>query len=192
MDYLFFDIETTGLSRNSDILEFAAILCDSNLDIKRVYNEYFLYDGEIPSSAIAIHGLTTQKLEFLATRDFMSAARDIYNLVSSENAYLCGHNVVNYDLPVLKSNLNRCGYYFDAEKDRCKDTLCLAKHKLSGSHKLEEALKTALRTTTATMDDILNTFDSEIFRKHSPDVDARYHCALFDSFVSYCLYMIIG
>lgn len=192
MNYLFFDLETTGLSRNSDILEFAAILCDSNLDIVKVYNEYFLYDDEIPSSAIAVHGLTTQKLEFLAHRDFMCAADEIYSIVSAKNTYLCGHNVANYDLPVLRSNLNRCGYSLAANKEQCVDTLSLAKQKLTGSHKLEEALKTALKSTPVSMQDILNTFDSDIFRKHSPDTDARYHCALFDSFASYCLYLIIG
>lgn len=192
MNYLFFDVETTGLSRSADILEFAAVLCDHHLDIKKVYNEYFLYDGEIPSSAIAIHGLTTQKLEFLAHRDFMSAASDIYDLVSAEDTYLCGHNVINYDLPVTKSSLNRCGYSLAADKEQCIDTLKLAKQKLPGSHKLEEALKTALKSTSVTMQEILDTFDSEIFRKHSPDADMRYHCALFDSFASYCLYMIIG
>lgn len=187
MNYLFFDLETTGLARTSDILEFGGLLCDENLKIIRVYNEYFLHDEPVPASAINVHGLTSQKLEFLASRDFISAAPDIFNIVSQKDIYYCGHNVIRYDLPVLVSNLTKLGYSFSFSESNCRDTLQYSKKYFDGSHNLESTLSSILRKANLTVSDINSLYDRTC-SDHIIDRSAHYHCALYDAFASWCAF----
>lgn len=187
MNYLFFDLETTGLSRSSDILEFGGLLCDENLKILEVYNEYFLHDEPVPTSAVNIHGLNSQKLEFLAHRDFISAAPDIFNIVTQQNIYYCGHNIIKYDLPVLVSNFTRLGYSFSFKEDVCRDTLTLARQYFDGSHKLETMLSQVLYKSNLTITDF-NRIYSDSCHNYILDVNAHYHSALYDAFASWCIF----
>lgn len=191
MNYLYFDVETTGLQRSSDILEFGGVLCDENFEVIKLINEYFYYSDPIPYSAVSVHGLTNQKLEFLAQRDFLTAAPEIYDLVSNKNICLCGHNIVSYDIPVLKSNLNRSGISWDTDSIKTIDTLQLSKSLYSGSHKLEQVLQYCLHRSGCTQGDIDTAFKAEL--KKFPDLivdnDATYHSALYDAFICWCIHM---
>ena len=186
MEYIFFDVETTGLSKQSDILSLAAIICEDNFDIKDVYNEYFLYGGEVPSGAVAVHGLTSQKLEFLATRDFMTAAPDVYNLFNRKDIKICGHNVDGYDSNVLKYNLEINGYTLP--KLETIDTLKMARKHLPGSHKLEACVETIAGILGCPKTFTEKLFrNSEVLMSHVVDDDTKFHSALYDAFCSYCI-----
>lgn len=189
MSYIFFDVETTGLSKQSDILALAALITNDDLQIEEIYNEYFLYGAEVPSGAAAVHGLTAQKLAFLADRDFTTAAKDVFELFSG-NKVLAGHNVVNFDIPVLKNNLQVNGY--DLKVMQTCDTLTLARAHLAGSHKLGDCVQT-LAEITKNPDDYLE----QLFKKTPQlvekviDKDMQYHSALYDAYCSYCIYVIM-
>ena len=193
MKYLYFDVETTGLSRTSDILEFGGILCDSNFNIVKPINEYFLYDGIVPYSAVNVHGLSSQKLEFLGTRDFISAAPDIAKLLTDPDICLCGHNIVSYDLPVLASNLKNAGIQLNTDKLRTIDTLTIAKQKFSGSHKLEDTLTVCWHRSGCTRADVDAGFAKLIQTNPTlvVDEDKTFHSALYDSYVCWCAHLVL-
>lgn len=193
MKYIFFDLETTGLARTSDILEFGAIVCNQDIIPVSFHHEYFLTDKPVPQSAVNVHGLTQQKLEFLANRDFMAAAPDIANLITAKDTYVCGHNIVNYDLPVLKSNLSRAGISLDTAKLSCMDTLLISKEKVPGPHKLDILTSNLLRKRGMSMKEINAAFDS-LVESSGLDIDTemRYHSALYDSFLSWCTFLQLG
>lgn len=190
MNYIFFDLETTGLARTSDILEFGAIKCNAEALPVQFHHEYFTIDHPVPQSAVNIHGLTQQKLEFLAERDFLSAAKDIYEIITSSNTFICGHNIINYDLQVLKSNLSRAGITLDINKLKCIDTLQLARDKVAGSHKLDVVVTNLIRQKGMTLKELNKTFDS-LVNASEIDVNSemRYHSALYDSFLSWCVFL---
>lgn len=191
MSYIFYDVETTGLTRNSDILSLAAITCNDRFEIQSVYNEYYLYGAEVPSGAVAVHGLTAQKLEFLADRDFVQAAPDVYKIFSDSNAVLGGHNIEQYDNKVLVHNLRMCG--FQISPMQVIDTLAIARQHLAGSHKLESCVRT-LASITNNPGNFLESLFSEtkILMDSVIDKDMQYHSALYDAFCSYCIYILMS
>ena len=192
MNYLFFDIETTGLARSSAILQFSGILCDENLDIIKVINTYYYAPFPVPSSAAAIHGLTMQKLEFLAECDFEEGADEIYDLLTQPNLTLVGHNIKSYDLQVLKYNLEAVGYDINPDDLIVYDTLIEARQRYSGKHNLESALNKFLAENGNTLEDIKALFLNvpELIEK-CPQTETKLHSALFDSFCVYCLYTFL-
>ena len=191
LNYLYFDLETTGFQHSSDILEFGGLLCNEDFEVIRLINEYFYYSDPIPYGAVSVHGLTNQKLEFLAQRDFLTAAPEIFELVSDENVCLCGHNIIKYDIPVLKNNLNRSGISWNTDNLKVIDTLLLSRQMYSGSHKLEQVLQYCLHKSGCTQEAIDATFKNELAK--FPDVvvdeDKKYHSALYDSFICWCIHM---
>lgn len=189
MSYIFFDVETTGLSKHSDILALAALETNDDFRITNIYNEYYLYYEEVPSGAAAVHGLTAQKLAFLADRDFATAAKDVHALFSG-NKILSGHNVNNFDIPVLKNNLQVNGY--DLQVGKTCDTLEMARTCLSGSHKLENCVRTLAAITGASDDYLEKLFQQtpELTEKVI-NKDMQYHSALYDAYCSYCICVLM-
>lgn len=192
MKNLFYDVETTGLSRSSDILSIAIITCDENLNLVDVYNEYFLYGDEVPSSAAAVHGLTRQKLEFLATREFIDAAPEIYDIITEPGVQLVGHNITKYDNSVLQHNLAASGFSVDVGAIPAIDTLALAKAKFNGSHKLSDCVSTLTAEAGLPEDFVYELFDcSKCLQEHVIDKSKKYHSALFDTFCSHYIYTLM-
>lgn len=187
--YLFFDIETTGLSKSSDILEFAAIECDDNFCIRRVINNYYLYDGEVPPGASKINGLTREKLEFLADSDFISDAENIYELLSRPDITVVGHNILAYDLPVVYNNLHRAGLELSVPSNRCIDTLPMARKRYEGKHDLQTTLAAVLKDGNLSLTQIKQLFsNSKLISPQIKDKKMTFHSGLFDAFVSYVIY----
>lgn len=188
MRYVFFDLETTGVKRTSDILEFGALVFNSDLKLIDVRNQYFKCD-DIPAGATAIHGLTPIKLQMYNAVDWESAAQDIFKLVNSPDVILCGHNVVGYDIPVLKNNLEMAGIVWKPSEDRTIDTMRLYNAKYTGSKSLQSATATAASELGVSMRKI-----EEMFRGSQPiaekiiDKTAMFHNALFDSYCSFVVY----
>lgn len=188
--YLFFDVETTGISKSSDILEFAAIECSDDLRIQRVINNYYFYDDEVPSGASKVNGLTRQKLEFLADTDFMSDAKNIHEIFSRPQLKIVGHNVISYDLPVVKSNLHRAGFELNVSNEQCIDTLLMAREHFKGKHDLTSTISQVLSENGMTLNDIQRQFESsEIIKPYIKDKKMTFHSGLFDAFVTFVIYV---
>ncbi|XP_062591669.1 DNA polymerase III subunit epsilon-like [Saccostrea cucullata] len=108
-NYVVIDLETTGLGHNSDITQIAAVGSDGSkfscyvtprcniskeasrvtgLTFSKLRNKLFLHGLEVPS-----------KLPNVALLDF------IEYLTSMNNPILVGHNITNFDIPVLTNRL---------------------------------------------------------------------------------------
>lgn len=191
--YIFFDVETTGIAKTSDILEFAAIECGEDLHITRVVNNYYYYDDEVPAGASKVNGLTRQKLEFLAESDFISDAKNIYAFLSRPDVKLVGHNIISYDLPVVKSNLRRAGLDLNVDNKQCLDTLLMARERYSGKHDLQSTLVKVLSESGLTLADIQEMYQaSEAIKPFIKDKKMTFHSGLFDAFVTFIIYATWG
>lgn len=188
MRYIFFDLETTGVKRSSDILEFGALVFDENLKLIEVVNQYYKCD-DIPASATAVHGLTPVKLQMYNAIDWEKDAQRIYELVNAKDVILCGHNVMGYDIPVLKNNLETAGIVWNPDTTRVLDTMNMYHAKFSGSKSLSNATATATSVMSINLRKIEDMFrQSPLISQKIIDKTAMFHNALFDSYCSFVVY----
>jgi len=107
----FFDLETTGLSLNTDrIVELALIRVSPQGDVlERVRR--FNPGIPIPPEATAIHGITDD--DVADQPPFSATARSLVELM--ENCDLAGFNIRRFDLPMLLSEFKRAGVPFSVQ-----------------------------------------------------------------------------
>ena len=101
-----FDIETTGLARNSNIIEIGAVKV-KNVVIKYSFNELVDPQMLIPSRITYITGITNKMVSGCDTIDkvlprFAQFAGD---------DILLGHNNVSFDCPIIRHWANMYGIY---------------------------------------------------------------------------------
>jgi len=106
--FLFYDIETTGLSRAFDqILEFASIRTDLDLnEIERFRVSIRLREDVIPSpAAILVNRIRTQR--FSSGRCEYEAIRDIHHEVNRSGTISIGYNSIGFDDEFLRFSFHR-------------------------------------------------------------------------------------
>ncbi len=106
--FLFYDIETSGLSRAFDqILELAAIRTDTQMnEIERFCVSIRLREDVIPSpSAILVNRIRTERL--LAGRTEYDAVRDIHHEVNRAGTTSIGYNSIGFDDEFLRFSFHR-------------------------------------------------------------------------------------
>jgi DNA polymerase-3 subunit epsilon len=116
-----FDLETTGLDRNKDhIIQFSGIKIDTSnhsiLDSKNIYIQPF---GEysISIGAYTKHHITP---EFLKDKPyFKDVAQEIVDFIGDNNVVTYNGN--GFDIPFLKTELNKYGYDIDFMNRKCFD-----------------------------------------------------------------------
>lgn len=106
--YLFYDIETTGLSKSFDqILQFAAIRTDLNLqEIKRYEYKVKLNCDVIPHpGALITHHIGTQELQKGMSE--IDAIKDIHSLMNESGTISLGYNTLGFDDEFLRFSFYR-------------------------------------------------------------------------------------
>ena len=106
--FLFYDIETTGLSRAFDqILEFAAIRTDLDLnEIERFRASIRLREDVVPSpAAILVNRIQTAR--FASGRCEYEAMRDIHREVNRPGTISIGYNSIGFDDEFLRFSFHR-------------------------------------------------------------------------------------
>ncbi|XP_052101228.1 uncharacterized protein LOC127735165 [Mytilus californianus] len=107
-NFVFFDLETTGLSRNSDITQIAAA-CGSN-----TFQRYVIPRTEITQEASTITGITflhsSNKMYVNGTIvETCSAEQSLLDFIDflklNDRPILVGHNIANFDMLVLENRL---------------------------------------------------------------------------------------
>lgn len=133
-NYIFFDLETTGLSRTCDITQISAVCGE------KVFDKYITPNQSISPQASEVTGLKMINGELCykgspvkATSQY-AALVDFTNFVencSSDNkkAVLVGHNIKMFDVPVLYNALckNNMVNEFSSHISGCIDTLLVSK-----------------------------------------------------------------
>ena len=160
---VFFDIESTGLDIATDrIVEISVVKLypvDSNhpagtYDVKtrRINPEM-----HIPETASAVHHITDEDVKDCPT--FKQYAKSLANYL--EGCDIAGYNSINFDIPLLAEEFERCGVSFDFRKPlfidvqnifhKMEERTLSAAYKFYCNKNLEDA-HTAEADTVATME----------------------------------------
>ncbi|CAC5358290.1 unnamed protein product [Mytilus coruscus] len=111
---VFFDLETTGLGRNNDIIQIAA-KTNSNS-----FNRYVIPRVDIQIEASKITGITyshgTNKMyvrgEIVEPVSLHKALLDFIHFLKEQNQpIILGHNICNFDIPIIVSKLKECNLF---------------------------------------------------------------------------------
>lgn len=149
-----FDLETTGLSRQSDIIQLAAISDSVS------FNKYIHPRKTITTEASNITKLTVVEGELCYNGNVVEAVEInvalldfIDYLKQFEQPIIVGHNILAFDIPVLYNRLKEFGLAseFSNQISGCVDTLRLAKRKypknVVQNYRQETLVKCLLRKT---------------------------------------------
>ncbi|NND71420.1 MAG: 3'-5' exonuclease [Rhodothermales bacterium] len=103
---VFFDLEATGLDwKNERIIEIACVRL--NPDGSRfTYDSLVNPEREIPSEVVELTGISNEDVVDAPT--FTEIATLLGDIVSG--ADLAGYNAANFDVPMLRSEFERCGF----------------------------------------------------------------------------------
>ena len=122
MILLIFDLETTGVDKTKDqIIQFAGLKIDT--DTHKIVEEFNQYIQPTGSYAIALGAYFKHRItpEFLSQYPKMSeVAPAIYKFFNGVDNILT-YNGNGFDIPFLKTELNKCGYDIDFTKKNCYD-----------------------------------------------------------------------
>ena len=99
------DLETTGISTNNDRIVQIALIGSSENGSEISYENLVNPRRSIPMQASNVHGIYDDDVRGLS--DFSTFADEIYEQV--EGAVIIGHNVRQFDLPLLNNEFRRLG-----------------------------------------------------------------------------------
>lgn len=99
------DLETTGISTNNDKIVQIALIGSSEDGSEISYENLINPRRSIPIQASNVHGIFDSDVKNLS--DFSAFADEIYEQV--EGAVIIGHNVRQFDLPLLNNEFRRLG-----------------------------------------------------------------------------------
>ena len=117
--FIIFDLETTGLSRNSDITQIAAY------NGVNKFNNYVLPRCDISKEASKITGITFHRSsnkmyqngeEVQAVTQREALLNFIEFLEKKDTSILVGHNIAMFDIPILLNKLKEFGLVSTAAK----------------------------------------------------------------------------
>lgn len=104
MDFIFFDLETTGLSpQKNEIIEIAAYSTQRD----STFCSFCKPSGPIPEESTAITGITDAMVE--DAPDFATVAKDFIAFCQVQSPCLIAHNNLSFDRPFLKTQLKKVG-----------------------------------------------------------------------------------
>ncbi len=108
--YVSFDIETTGLRRNSQILEIGAVKVENGSEVG-YFSELINNLNPVPAEITALTGITTEEIEKYGgdLKETLEKFRDFIG-----DKILIGHNIVSFDCPIIGYNAYRTSLYFNS------------------------------------------------------------------------------
>ena len=125
--YLTFDIETTGLSVDTDeIIEIGAVKV-ANREPSDVFQALVRIEADVPSDITELTGITNQ----LLSSDGRDIKEVIHDFISfAEDLPIVSHNV-SFDMGFIRKAYEKCGHSMPV--NTCIDTLRLSKMLISDS-----------------------------------------------------------
>lgn len=116
MSLLFFDLETTDLNRIGQILNYAFVLCDEQLNVHETFvGEIRISPTQLPTPEAILANKIDVLQHQLRTEDNTEAKelRKIYDFLiewgQSDPLLMIGYNSINFDLPYLRTSFIRNG-----------------------------------------------------------------------------------
>jgi len=102
---LAFDLETTGISTNSDRIVQLALIGSNSKGEPINYETLINPRRAIPNGASQVHGIFDSDVKGLP--DFSNYAEEIHGMI--EDSVIVGHNVRQFDMPLLENEFRRIG-----------------------------------------------------------------------------------
>lgn len=124
------DTETTGLRFREDgdrIIEIGCVELINHMPSGETFHVYIDPEREVPAEAVAIHGITTEKLR--GEPKFAEIADGLVAFIAGDPLVI--HNA-GFDVPFLNFELQKCGRT-PISFDRVVDTLLVARQKHPGA-----------------------------------------------------------
>lgn len=122
MELIVFDLETTGVDRKNDqIIQFSALKIDTTEN--KILKTYDTYVQPIGAYSISIGAYYKHKItpEFLSDKPYLhEIAQDIVDFFKGCDNILT-YNGNGFDIPFLKTELNKYGYDIDFVSKNCYD-----------------------------------------------------------------------
>ncbi|MEM6780485.1 MAG: DNA polymerase III subunit epsilon [Pseudomonadota bacterium] len=130
MREIVFDTETTGIepSEGHRLLEIGCVELMNHIPTGRTYHQYINPERDVPAEAVAVHGLTEERLKNEPT--FGEIVGDFLEFIG-DDAKLIAHNA-EFDVKFLNWELKQFGFP-SLDKKRVIDTLVMARERFPGS-----------------------------------------------------------
>jgi len=138
MREIVFDTETTGTDpeRGDRIVEIGCVELIDLVPTGATFHRYINPERDVPAEVVRVHGLTN---EFLADKPVFGASEVVEDLLAFiGDAPLVAHNA-EFDRRFLNAELGRLGLAL-IPKERCVDTLLIARKKYPGAPASLDAL----------------------------------------------------
>ena len=137
MREIVFDTETTGMdpADGDKLVEIGCIELENHMPTGRTYHQYINPEREVPAEAVAVHGLTQDKLKNEPT--FGEIVGDFIDFIGTD-AKLIAHNA-SFDVKFINAEFKTYGFPA-LDPKRIIDTLAIARKKFPGSPASLDAL----------------------------------------------------
>lgn len=124
------DTETTGMDpdKGDKLVEIGCVELENHIPTGRTYHQYINPERDVPAEAVAVHGLTQERLKKEPT--FGEVVGDFLDFIG-EDAKLVIHNA-EFDMKFINAELKTYGFP-SVDKKRIVDTLMIARKKFPGS-----------------------------------------------------------
>lgn len=196
MKYLIYDLETTGLMRSDEAIQFGGILTDENLQIERGYNFYGYTQVPISQKAQDTHGISKAMLRRLSNGKtfedcFYEASfqneKDLTWVSFSTNGFderMINQTLEHNGLP--KYDFGSKANFFGAETSgihRLDAYACLRGRVFHGRNQRLSQIVSTLPYTDEKVQRAFDAYFSDI------SYNTAFHDALFDAF---CLWLVLA
>lgn len=194
MKYFIYDTETTGLTRSSEVIQFAGFVTDDNLSLLKSIDFYCYTQVPIDKQASEVHGITSNLLrELSGGRTFEDCFYET-ELSTEKDLIWVSYSTNGFDERMINQTLKQNGlspYNFGKEARYLGDVTSgigfLNAEKLLRI-RCFNGRKNRLRTLIelAGYADMIDSMFMQIFGSESAN-HLKYHDALFDAFSLWAL-----
>jgi DNA polymerase-3 subunit epsilon len=137
MREIVFDTETTGMdpAEGDKLVEIGCVELINHIPTGRTYHQYINPERDVPAEAVAVHGLTAEKLKNEPT--FGEIVGDFLDFIGTDSK-LVAHNA-QFDVKFINAELKTFGFP-SLDPKRIIDSLMIARRKFPGSPASLDAL----------------------------------------------------
>lgn len=124
------DTETTGMdpATGDKLVEIGCVELENHIPTGRTYHQYINPERDVPAEAVAVHGLTAEKLKNEPT--FGEIVGDFLDFIGDDSKLVI-HNA-EFDMKFINAELKTFGF-LSVDNKRVVDTLMIARKKFPGS-----------------------------------------------------------
>ena len=124
------DTETTGMdpAQGDKLVEIGCVELENHMPTGRTYHQYINPERDVPAEAVAVHGLTQERLKDEPT--FGEIVGDFLDFLGNDSKLII-HNA-EFDMKFINAELKTFGFP-SVDHKRVVDTLDMARRKFPGS-----------------------------------------------------------